>query len=204
MKIGNFKKCVFVTFLILPLVLITSCKRSFEQEWNNATIDTNISRNPIYAQLDNQKETLFSALENQDTLPPKKTSDVEYSTGKQMNVGEFNNLKIYNCRAYYYHWDTLSINIGIGTGFGGQGFIIKYKDQKFYTEPYFSTDLIIIGEPEPTYKIVYQKLTLDKAGYLFGDSLYGYIDFKSIERDENKKTTEHWGKGYFRTKIMKL
>lgn len=68
---------------------------------------------PIYIQLDKQKE-LFSALETQDSLL-KRTSDVEYSSGKTMVVEEFNNLKVNNCRAYYIQSDTLSINIGMGT-----------------------------------------------------------------------------------------
>jgi hypothetical protein len=106
-------------------------------------------------------------------------------------------------QSLFFHSDTLLINIGIGNGFGGHGFIISYKSKKFYTEPYFSTDVIYSDKVEPTYKIVYQKLILDKASYSSGDSLYGHIDFKSIETDKEKNTTEHFGKGYFRTKVTK-
>lgn len=203
MDFCNYKKSGGISFFVLFLVVTTSCKsKKFQERWDTTTIDPNISKNAIYSQLEKQKE-IFSAFENHDTIL-KKSSDVEYSTGKQINAGELNNLKINNCRAYYLQSDTLSINIGIGNGFGGQGFVIKYKDKKFYTEPYFSTDVIIIGEPESTYNIVYQKLTLDKTSYSPGDSLFGYIDFKSIETDKRKKTTEHLGKGYFRTKISKF
>jgi hypothetical protein len=38
------------------------------------------------------------------------------------------------------------IDIGIGTGFGGLGFIIRYSDKNFYTEPYFVTDAIDFWE----------------------------------------------------------
>jgi hypothetical protein len=112
--------------------------------------------------------------------------------------------KLNNCRAYFFHSDALSINIGIGSGFGGTGFIIKCKSHKFYTEPYYFTDMIIEGEAESTYKIVYQKLNLDKPYYILEDSLYGKIDFKSIETDKDGNRIEHFGKGNFRTKIRKI
>ncbi len=199
----SFKKLQRISLLTFFSVFLTSCNSKNDKAvWSIATFDTNISKASNYAQLDNQKE-LFSVFEKQDSLM-RRTSDMEYSTGKSMNVGEFNNLKVNNCRAYYHQSDTLSIDIGIGTGFGGQGFRIKYKDKKFYTEPYFSPDVIIHGEPEPTYKIVYQILTLDKPFYEIGDSMYGHIDFKSIETGKDKDTTEHWGKGYFRTRITGL
>jgi hypothetical protein len=108
-----------------------------------------------------------------------------------------------NCRAIFIHSDTLSINIGISNGFSGWGFTIFYKDKKYYTEPYYFTDAEIPGF-ESTYKIVYQKLALDKANYKVGDSLYGKIDFKSIETTKDKKRFEHFGKGYFRAKVWRL
>ena len=133
----------------------------------------------------------------------KRTSDVAYFGGHKLNLEDDKYSKLNNCRAYFFHSDTLSINIGIGNGFGGQGFIISYKNKNFYTHPYFWTDVIIEGEVEPKYEIVYQKLTLDKPTYSLGDSLYGYIDFKSVETDNYMNTIKHFGKGYFRTKITK-
>ncbi len=192
-----------ISFLLCFSIFFTNCNlRNDRVQWDNAVIDTNISKDTVYGRLDKVKE-IFSALEKIDSSM-KRTSDVEYLTGKKINPGEYSNSKYNNCRAYYFHSDTLSINIGIGNGFGGQGFIINYKDNKFYTEPYFSTDVIYPGEVEPSYKIVYQKLLLDKASYSLGDSLYGYIDFKSIETDKENNKTEHFGKGYFRTKVTKL
>jgi len=174
-------------------------KKNDKPVWNLATFDPKISKAAIYAQLDKQEE-LYSAFEIPETLT-KKTSDVEYSAGKKRNVGKFNNLKVNNCHAYFYQSDTLFINIGIGNGFSSQGFLIKFKHKKFYTEPYYFTDLIIPDEPEPKFKIVYQKLILNKPTYNTGDSLYGYIDFKSIEIIKGSKTKEHWGKGYFRARV---
>ena len=174
-------------------------KKNDKPVWNLATFDPKISEATIYVQLD-KKEEIYSAFVIPETLT-KRTSDVEYFTGKKINASEFNNLKINNCHAYFYQSDTLSINIGISNGFSSQGFLIKYKNKKFYTEPYYSTDLIIPDEPEPKFKIVYQKLILNKPIYNPGDSLYGYIDFKSIEIIKGNKTKEYWGKGYFRARV---
>lgn len=173
-------------------------KKNDKPVWNLATFDPKICKAAIYAQLDKQEE-IYSAFVIPETLT-KRTSDVEYSTGKK-SVSEFNNLKVNNCHAYFYQSDTLFINIGIGNGFTSQGFLIKFKDKKFYTEPYYFTDLIIPDEPEPKFKIVYQKLILNNPTYKFGDSLFGYIDFKAIETVKGNKTKEHWGKGYFRARV---
>ena len=43
----------------------------------------------------------------------------------------------------------------------------------------------------------------DKAKYAVGDSLYGSIDFKSIETDDRNVKIEHLGVGNFRAKVTK-
>ena len=191
-----------LSFLLLLSIFFTNCNlKNGQVQWDNAAIDTNISNDSVYRQLDKEIE-IFSAKEKIESSM-KRTSDVKYLTGKKINLGEYSNSKYNNCRAYF-HSETLSINVGIGNGFGGQGFIINYKDNKFYTEPYFSTDVIYPGEIEPSYKIIYQKLKLGKVRYSLGDSLYGHIDFKSIEIDKENNKTEHFGKGYFRAKVTEL
>jgi hypothetical protein len=185
---------------IFAAICVTSCTtKKRNSQWDTAEINAAISKDSIYKELDKQPE-LFSVVERQ-VLFMKRTSDVAYFSGHKLNIQDDKYAKYNNCRAYFFHSDTLSINIGIGNGFGGWGFIISYKSKKFYTEPYLWTDVIDPGAVEPTYKIVYQKLILDKANYSLGDSLYGHIDFKSIEVDEQHDTTDHFGKGYFRTKV---
>lgn len=77
-------------------------------------------------------------------------------------------------------------------------------DKKFYTEAYYSKDVMTEGEIEPTHKIIYQNLTLDKPDYKVGDSLYGKTEFKSIETNREVEPTEHFGKGNFSTKASKF
>ena len=179
-----------ILWILLLTFLLLSCNNP--EHWDAITIDPNISQDSVYKRMDTEEE-IFSAHET-DTLR-KKSSDVEYIDKYVPNKLPKNN----NCRAYFHKSDTLIINIGIGTGFGGSGFIIKYKSSKFYTEPYYITDVIMEQEADPTYKLIYQKLILNKSDYKVGDSLFGNIDFKSI--GPNFSGIEHSGRGYFRAKI---
>ncbi|GGH42458.1 hypothetical protein GCM10007423_39140 [Dyadobacter endophyticus] len=191
--------------LLLPAMisLLFNCSnQQTTDQWDDAIIDAHLSKDSVYKQLDKENE-IFSALENRDPLA-RRTSNVSYFSGKRIDLSDNQHAKYNNCRAYFWNTDTLSINIGIGNGFGGHGFIINYKDKTFYTEAYFATDNIIPWEVKPTHKIVYQKLALDKPKYVVGDSLFGKIEFKSIETDNEGERTEHFGKGHFRTKVSKF
>lgn len=192
---------------MLVLILFSFCKQKKDaelkttQKWEEFNIDNKISENEIFKKLNKEKE-IFSALER-DTMM-RKTSDVTYYNNRNSNYDIRKNSNINNCRSYFWKKDTLSINIGIGNGFGGSGFTILIKNKKFYTEPYLSTDLIIEGEKESVYKITYQKLTLNNSNFKIGDSIYGKIDFESIETDNQNKVINHTGVGYFRTKVKEL
>jgi hypothetical protein len=197
------RQIISFSLLLFIVICISSCKSKLQhKQWDNAGIDPTITQSPSFKLLNQEKE-VFSVLEKQDTSA-KRTSGVLYFTKGHVNLSDSNSAKLNNCRAYFFHGDTLSINIGIGNDFGGWGFIINYRNKKFYAEPYYSTDVIIVGEPEPIYEIVYQKLTLDKTSYKVGDSLFGKIDFKAIEIDQDKTKIEHSGKGHFRTKVTTL
>ena len=203
MKLNLKTKIYSGLFFVLTISILSSYteKKNLNQ-WDKVNIDYNISKDLIYKLLDKQKE-IFSATEKEDSLS-KRTSDVSYFRGKKIDINKTENSKFNNCRAYYFRSDTLSINIGFSNGFSGRGFVIKYKNEKFYTEAYRHTDMIIEGLVKPIHKIVYQKLTLDKVNYKLGDSLYGKIEFKSIETENNGKITEHFGKGNFRTIVSKF
>ncbi|MFD2939874.1 hypothetical protein [Flavobacterium notoginsengisoli] len=195
------KKHIALTFIML--ISIYSCRKTSAQKWDQVIIDPKISQNKAYKELNKEQEifSFFELLKKPDSTS-KRSSGVSYYIRKK-NEQANNFPRNYNCRAYFFppRADTLSINIGIGNGFGGNGFIINLKNNKFYTEAYYSTDVIIEGETKPTHKVIYQKLILDKANYRIGDSLFGYIDFKSIETDKDNNQTNHSGKGYFRTKV---
>src|SRR5260370_35462988 len=115
-----------ILFLIL-IFCCFECRPSSNQNkdrWSEAKIDDQISYDSVYKLLDKQNE-IFSALENHDSLM-KRTSDVAYFSGEIANLNNFDYCKLNNCRSYFLRSDTLIINIGIGNGFGGHGFIIQY------------------------------------------------------------------------------
>ena len=97
--------------------------------------------------------------------------------------------------------DTLIISIGSGNGFVNEGFNIHYFDSSFYTKPYYSDDIVFPDERDPNYKILYQRLILDKPKYKNGDSLFGRIEFKSIGLDMFHQKSEQFGMGNFRAKV---
>ena len=154
-----------ILVFILVLILFSFCKQKDAeiqntQKWEEFNIDNKISEKEIFKKLDKEKE-IFSALER-DTLM-RKTTDLAYINNRNPSYDMTKYSKMNNCRAYFWKKDTLSIKIGIGNGFGGSGFIILIKNNKFYTEPYLSTDVIIEGEKESVYKIIWQEFLHNSA-----------------------------------------
>jgi len=189
----------YIAAMVFIMLYETSCHSRVQQNrWNEAVIDRKLSENMIFFQLDKQTE-IFSFGEKQDSLI-KRTSDVAYLTGEKINLPGSSYSKYNNCRANLVH-DTLRISIGIADGFVGWGFVIEYYDKNFCTEPYHWTDADDPYAPKPTYRIVSQNLTLNKAVYKIGDSLYGQVSFKTIETNRDINAIEHLGKGSFRTKV---
>lgn len=197
----KFKNWAFL-FLITTLFNCNKVEKNVNsiksEKFGNVIIDSKISKNSIYKELNQQKEIFNSGEDIDSTI--KKSSSVNYFwdlKNKKQN-------KRNNCRAYFFRSDTLWINIGIGNSFGGSGFIIKYKNKKFYTQPYHSTDIVEHNIIEPRRKIIYQTLVLDKSEYKLGDSIYGKIEFKLIETKQNGDIKEHFGKGNFRTIVKEI
>jgi hypothetical protein len=194
----RFQKPVLFLFV---LALLHSCKNNSDfEKWDWVTTDSKIDENKIYKELNKQKE-IFFMLEKRDSS--KRSSDVYYFAGENLNFKDQYS-KNYNCEAYFPLSDTLIINIGQNSLFRGKGFKINLIDNKFHIQTYETSDLIDEFEVLPTYKIIYQKLILDKANYKIGDSLFGKVEFKSIETDQDNNQIQHFGKGYFRTKVKEL
>ena len=184
---------------VFLLLCFSSCQKGKTIKWDHVIFEKRISDQPVYQKMNTQKEIL-AIYEHDTTL--RRTSDVtyiiDYGSKKPVTSSKF-----FNCRAYYLNPEILTINIGLGSGLSGEGFIINYKDGKFYTEPYFYTDLDSETRKESVYKVVRQTLTLDKSKYNAGDSLYGKINFHILEINKDSIQAEHRGDGYFRTKIAK-
>lgn len=196
----TFRNMLTYAMLLCVMAGVRSCQsKHHDKRWDNAIIDAAISNNAVYQQLDQERE-VSSVLDIQDTSA-KRTSGVAYFTKGHVNLTDSSSARLNNCRAYFFNRKILTIDIGIGDGFGGWGFFINYKNGMFYTEPYYSTDVDDPADPEPVFNVLYQKLSLNKTTYEPGDSLYGKIEFKSTEIDQDGKEISHSGNGYFRTVI---
>ncbi|MDY3350896.1 hypothetical protein PG357_02735 [Riemerella anatipestifer] len=178
-------------------MFILSCNKK-QSDWNLAYFDDGISRKDsikIMNALYDPKEFYEDSMSLN-----KNTSFVIYDNDYHENI----------CKAEMIN-DTLRINFGYSTGFSSTGFNVQYIDKKYKIIPYYSSDNIAIfvdengneiQEKRSKYFFNNQKLILDKANYKKGDSIYGYINFSSLEVGENQKNINHSGKGYFRTKIQ--
>jgi hypothetical protein len=193
------KKIFFVLTCILLTLLTIGCNNKTDtKQWDNAHLDPNLPKNLIYLELD-KKDEIYSFYEKHDNS--RRTSNVSYLSYGIHEKRDTSFAKFNNCRAYYLGSDTLLINIGINGPFGGHGLIIKYINKRFNTEAYMHTDLIIEGETAPNQKIRYQKLSLNKIAYKIGDSLFGKIEFKSIDQDQLGDTILQCGHGSFRALV---
>lgn len=193
-------KVIIATSSLICAFLLLSCNKKSDQKWDEVTIDPEIAHDTVYHRLDKLREIYYGFVPPDSSA--RRSSDVAYFSG---NPDEFNPSKYAksnNCRAYLYNHDTLMIRIGKESLGGGRGFAIKYKAKRFFVEPFAYVDYVIEGAPEPSYEIVYQNLSLNKATYSVGDSLYGSVDFKSVETTPDGLKRQHTGKGLFRTKII--
>lgn len=197
--------------ILFVCILFVSCNRPNIEE-GEIIVQPDIVNNPVYKQLNKQKEPI-DMTSYFDKKERPKTSDVSYRNNRNHDLIDTMSSKDYLCKAFYNN-DTLIIRIGYNGMFGGDGFKIICKNSKFHILPYYFTDLIIEGKETITnYDINQHQLILNKNKYTLGDSIFGYINFNLVENEkttfkfdksatENQKIT-HVGKGYFRGKIEK-
>jgi hypothetical protein len=151
--------------------------------------------------MDTKKE-LMTFPDQDSTL--KRSSMVSFLMGEKHNRQDSLNSSYNTCTAYFSTLDTLHIDIGLHDLLGGWGFNISYHNRRFYTEGYKYSDIVYQGKlDKPQHWVIHQELTLDRTSYKVGDSLYGYIDFKAMERNELGDTIVYNGKGKFRAKVIK-
>ncbi len=195
------KSFAFISFLIV--LLASGCNAINDtKQWDDAHLDPGLPEKVVYGEM-NTREEIYSFFEKPDGS--KRTSDVAYFRYSKHEKQDAAFAKLNNCRAYYYSKsDTLSIRIGISDGFTGQGLNIRYKNKKFNAAAYQFTDVIIEGEAKPLQKVIHQKLILNKLNYKVGDGLFGRIELKSIEINDQGDTVLNVANGNFRTKVKRM
>ena len=193
-------KVLIATSTLIYAILWLSCNKKGDQKWEEVTIDPTIARDSTYQRLDKFREHVYGT-EYPDSSA-RRTSDVTYFNDNPAVINWETYSKSNYCRAFFSKSDTLLIRIGNESQFSGEGFTIHYISKMFFVEPFSWIDYGIEGAPEPSYELVYQHVTLNKPTYSTGDSLYGSVDFKSIETTPDGVKRQHTGKGLFRTKII--
>ncbi|MFT4203482.1 MAG: hypothetical protein QM610_06160 [Chitinophagaceae bacterium] len=186
--------CFFQLF-----ILFTNCRRisTDKEQWGFVKIDSNLVKDREYKDLDKEEE-IYSLYETE--IPnAKRSSGVFYTTDDRDSLDTF--ARYFNCRAYLDSNNQLLIKVGIGGGGGARGFTITYRNKRFYTKPFYFTDVVYDNEVKPTYSISHQYLSLNKSIYRVGDSLYGKIDFKIFEMSGENINRVHLALGYFRSKV---
>ena len=201
MKNNIILLCVF----FILVVIFSDCtpnKKRDSIQLNNVIINSNIKYDSVFNKLNNQNE-FFNPLESRDTLN-KRSCDILFYCG---NINDYTNndyIRKYKCIAHFYKSDTLYITIEFNDGFSSHGFTLNYINKTFYTKINSTTDMVSDQNDNlPNYKTIYQRLILDKNNYQVGDSVFGKVDFKIYEYNNDYKN-EYIGKGYFKSKIIKL
>lgn len=176
-----------LSIVILFLGLL-SCEKQKDPYWSEVDFDAKISSDPAFLKMD---EEGFVSLSDNPKI--SKTSDVRYNKkdlNRTDNLNMDNTFKNFVCSAIFNHSDTLFIDIGLHSWFSGSGFVLSFFNRTFNAQPYSYTDIVLENQTRPTYKILSQKLTLNKLSFVVGDSIYGSVEFRIIETN-GKLQTRH-------------
>jgi len=198
----KFLKYFLIVIFLILVGMIFYFYSSVYSKLTPATVNSNIRNENIFRVMDKQKE-IINGTEIYDSIPRRKSSTVLFYTDKkpvtkeELEIASFN-----NCRAINRKGKT-RITIGFSSGYSGGGYEIDYLLGKFKLQPYSFTDVLPDRSKEPDYKILKQDITLDKAYYKVGDSIYGKIDF-IMENNNFPKKILIYGNGYFRTKVATM
>jgi hypothetical protein len=198
---------------ILISLIFFSCKNENSNEWGTIKIDKKISTNPIYTQMNAQKESYSFGITDRTSDRKHDTTLRKTSQVTIYQISDANSdIYAYNqfiCKATYFkNIEEIRINIGTGGPFGGSGFSLITNKNKFKAEPYYWNDSPDPRQKPSKFQILKQELILDKSKYQIGDSLFGkiyyhIIETKSFPDDNEINKTEHVAQGYFRTQVEK-
>lgn len=134
-----------------------------------------------------------------DLIPnARKKSNVHFNYGKDTEAMEHYFSVNNNVDVYKLPNDSLVVSIGTANGYTGYGISIIIHKNSFLTKYYKFTDMISSDDAKPKQTILYQDLLLDKPNYELNDSLYGFINFRSLYIDEREDTLYVNAKGHFR------
>ncbi|MBD8081886.1 hypothetical protein [Chryseobacterium caseinilyticum] len=183
------KKFFKYLLLVFTILFILSCI-FWITKFNSITVDSKISNSQQIKSLDRKIFWNFGF-----NKPEKNSTD--FAIGQK-----YGDTILFNCYALkspkIKNLDI--ITFGFSTGYNGTNVVIfKYGNA-------FTVDVDDFSDVERTddffkqnqYKIIKQKLTLNKENYKTGDSIYGKLELKI----KNKETEQiEMASGYFRTEM---
>ncbi len=193
----------------------TDSLRSFAKKWSDNRfwdvfqIDTSLKHLPVFKKLDSVPEIqqMFEQLEEgqkRSVAMDHYETELGYVSDAASAYVTRNFSEVLVCHAYLNRdEDTLWLNIGFGTGFSGWGTTVYITKNVFKTMPYYFDDIVDMDEKEPLNFPFSQSLILNRRHYKMGDSIFGYVGFKSIYYNEYEIPSKHNVKGFFRTKVNK-
>jgi hypothetical protein len=188
--------------LFLGISLFVGCNyKTPSTDYGTVELKTDIFKNLAFEIMNHTSEY--------DNMPlgDRINADLQVSTNAEMVVindtwNQFVVVDRMTCRSWMQD-DSLWVHISNETGFTGHGLNIKINKGKFKCTPFYSTDLIIVGEKEPEIFIETQKVVLNKDNFTIGDSLYGYVYMRATVKGLEKNGLEKkYAMGFFRTKIQ--
>lgn len=186
------KPTLYFIFILIFCLSIVSCKKEkkIQQNFGKFVVDEGLPQNDTIKLLSKYPELKLYRTDVNESKS-RTAYIVQESTIWNMS-GRFDN---YTCKTNLKD-DTLNISLNNNNKQFGNGPLVKVFNGNFFIKNYDPKTLKGEDKFIPA-KAIYQKLVLNKDKFKKNDSIYGFIDYKSLLDDDVKKTF----RGYFRTLI---
>ncbi|HLV23908.1 MAG TPA: hypothetical protein VKY36_03920 [Moheibacter sp.] len=194
-------KAKFILFAVS--LAICSCNKTYYDNkrpsyLSKPDFNIDLKHKEVFKEMDQMPE-VFDLIDMEKNENQIKSSNLNYTIRDSTFHLTSGNIKT-NCKARIYKND-LIVNLGFNTGYGGNGISIVFNqgNQNYYIKESGYTD--VIYKAKRSQEIIHQHLILDKLSYNPSDSVYGYVEFNILKK-ENEHIEKHIGNGYFRCKIQ--
>ncbi|MCD0454361.1 hypothetical protein LPB85_02725 [Chryseobacterium sp. LC2016-27] len=186
------KPTLYFIFILIFCLSIVSCKKEkkIQQNFEKFVVDESLPQNDTIKLLSKYPELKLYRTDVNESKS-RTAYIVQESTIWNMS-GRFDN---YKCKTNLKD-DTLNISLNNNNKQSGNGALVKVFNGNFFIKDYDPKTLKGEDKFIPA-KAIYQKLVLNKDKFKKNDSIYGFIDYKSLLDDDIKKTF----RGYFRALI---
>ncbi len=167
--------------------------------FNTYKIDSHLNKISIFKKMNKMPEILDFNLKPNEKL--KRSTVMILQTNNSLDFSKTYEDSIFNCTAKFINPNEILINIGYKNIDSEDGFNIKVQKNDYFIEPYIY--LVKSDKDKKIFNtIIKQELTLNKASYKKGDSLYGKSQFLIRQTSMQNDTIYFRGKGFFRSIVQ--